>query len=45
MIKLYFNDNLVENFENDTFSNGKTGFVSFEDVNTAFDNVEVFLLD
>jgi TolB-like protein len=43
--KLYINGNHMEDYIDNTFSEGKVGFVSLEDVNIAFDNVEIFLLD
>ena len=43
--KLYINGNHMEDYIDNTLSEGKVGSISLEDVNVAFDNVEIFLLD
>lgn len=45
LIKLYINDNWVAEVEDDTYRAGQVGLVSYYDVFSAFDNVEVFILD
>ena len=45
LIKLYINDNLVDEITDNTFREGRIGFVSMDDVRTAYDNVEVFQLE
>jgi len=44
-MKLYINDNQVAEVEDDTYREGQIGLVSYYDVFSAFDNVEVFTLD
>ncbi len=45
LMKLYINDNQVAEVEDDTYRAGQIGLVSYYDVFSAFDNVEVFILD
>ena len=45
LMKLYINDNQVAEAADDTYRVGQIGLVSYYDVFSAFDNVEVFILD
>jgi hypothetical protein len=44
-IELFVNGNLVEEYEDEQPIEGQIGFVSFADVHSCFDEVEVFLLE
>jgi len=44
-ISLFINDNLVDEYESGETIEGQIGFVSYADVKSSFDEIEVFLLD
>jgi len=43
--RLFLNENLAAEHVDGTFASGHVGFVTTDDVNAAFDNVEIFLLE
>ena len=44
-ISLFINDNLVDEYESGDTIEGQIGFVSYADVKSSFDEIEVFLLE